>query len=63
MRVVASKLEGPSGLQAGSRRLFVAETGDGKITRVNPGTGRKRLVRAGAEEPGGVARVGLGWPS
>ncbi len=57
VKVVASKLEGPFGLGAGTNRLFVAQT-DGKITRINPVTGRKTVVAKGLKSPAGVDRVG-----
>ena len=47
VKVVASRLEGPFGLGAGTNRLFVAESGDGQITRINPMTGRQRVVARG----------------
>jgi hypothetical protein len=55
---VASKLDGPFGLGAGTDRLFVAESGDGQITRINPITGRQRVVARGLKNPAGVDRVG-----
>lgn len=58
VKVVTSKLEGPFGLAAGTDRLFVAENGDGKITRVNPVTGHKTRVARGLKNPAGVDRVG-----
>jgi hypothetical protein len=57
VKVVASGLEGPFGLGAGGR-LFVAESGDGQITRVNPLTGFKTVVAKGLKSPAGVDRVG-----
>jgi hypothetical protein len=58
VKVVASRLEGPFGLGAGRANLFVAETGDGQITRINPVTGRKAVVARGLRNPAGVDRVG-----
>lgn len=58
VKVVASRLEGPFGLGAGATRLYVAESGDGQITRINPDTGRKTIVARGLQSPAGVDRVG-----
>jgi hypothetical protein len=58
VKVVASKLEGPFGLGAGTERLYVAESGDGQISRINPETGRTTIVARGLKSPTGVDRVG-----
>jgi hypothetical protein len=58
VRVIADGLEGPFGLGAGASRLYVAESGDGQITRINPVTGRKRVVARGLPSPAAVDKVG-----
>src|SRR5262245_61886076 len=58
VQVVATGLEGPFGLGAGSNRLYVAESGDGQITKINPVTGRTEVVARGLPSPAGVDKVG-----
>jgi sugar lactone lactonase YvrE len=58
VKAVASGLEGPFGLGAGLGRLYVAESGDGQITRIDPKTGRTAVVARGLPSPAGVDKVG-----
>jgi hypothetical protein len=57
VKVIADGLEGPFGLGTGVDQLYVAESGDGQITRINPATGRKKVVAKGLKSPAGVARL------
>lgn len=58
IRVVADGLNGPFGLASSGGRLYVAESVDGEITRINPRTGSTETVFDGLASPAAVARVG-----
>jgi hypothetical protein len=57
VKVIADGLEGPFGLGTGGDKLYVAESGAGRITRINPTTGRAKVVAKGLRNPTGVDRV------
>jgi|SRR5690606_29034898 len=58
VKVVAKKLNGPRQLAQGFGKLLVAESDSGRVTAVDPRTGRKRTLVRGLFNPQGVAEVG-----
>ena len=56
--VVAEGLNGPRQLSEGHHQIYVAESDAGQITRVDPRTGRTRVVLSGLASPQGVVRIG-----
>ena len=59
VEVLATALEGPFGLAAGhGKELYVAESGAGQITRIDPRSGETEPVVTGLLSPAGVTVAG-----
>ncbi len=55
--------KGPSGISVGEGAVWVANSGDGTVSRVDPSGGDPRTIEVGQTPGGIVAAYGAVWTS